>query len=382
MPWNEVDRMSLRREFVELASREGADVSKLCRRFGISRKTGYKWLARYAAGGVAALADESRRPGRSPSRTEPDVEQQVLTLRDAHPTWGGRKLRARLQSQGRTAVPSASTITEILRRHGRLEAAESARRQAPQRFEHAAPNELWQMDFKGHFPLSRGGRCHPLTLLDDHSRFALCLQALGNEQAEAVRPALTAVFRRYGLPRRILADNGTPWGGCDPQHRWTALSAWLVRLGVGVSHGRPYHPQTQGKEERFHRTLQVEVLRHRTFGDLAECQRRFDPWREVYNHERPHDALGLVVPASRYEASPRVFPERLSAIEYGAGDGVRRVQKNGRISVRGVLYQVGRAFEGEPVALRPTLVDGVWDVYYCCERIAEIDERMGARSWP
>ena len=381
MPWNEVDRMSLRREFVELASREEADVSELCARFGISRKTGYKWLARYAAGGVAALADESRRPRRSPARTEPDVEQQVLTLRDAHPAWGGRKVRAWLKAHGRTAVPSASTITEILRRHGRLAAAESARRQWPQRFEHAAPNELWQMDFKGHFVLSRGGRCHPLTLLDDHSRFALCLRALGNEQSAAVQRELTAVFRRYGLPRRILADNGSPWGGGDVRH-WTELSAWLVRLGVGVSHGRPYHPQTQGKEERFHRTLEVEVLRHRTFGDLAECQRRFDPWREVYNHERPHEALRLAVPASRYEASPRVFPETLLAIEYGEGDCVRRVQKNGRISVRGVLYQVGRAFEGEPVALRPTLVDGVWDVYYCCERIAEIDERTGARSWP
>lgn len=382
MPWNEVDRMSLRREFVELAGREEANVSELCERFGISRTAGYKWLGRYAADGVSGLGERSRRPQSSPTQTPAEAERAVLALRDAHPAWGGRKLRARLKAQGMTAVPSASTITEILRRHGRLERAESTRRQWPQRFEHVAPNELWQMDFKGHFALSRGGRCHPLTLLDDHSRFALCLRALGNEQSESVQRELTAIFRRYGLPRRILADNGTPWGSCDPRHRWTELAAWLVRLGVGVSHGRPYHPQTQGKEERFHRTLSVELLHHRTFGSLAECQRRFDPWREVYNHERPHEALGLAVPASRYQASPRAFPETLPAIEYGEGECVRRVQKNGRISVRGVLYQVGRAFEGEPVALRPTLVDGVWDVYYCCERIAEIDERSGVRSWP
>lgn len=357
-------------------------MSELCRRFRISRKTGYKWRDRADAADPDGLADRSRRPRRSPGRTPPEREQAVLALREAHPAWGGRKLRARLQAQGETAVPAASTITEILRRHGRLEAAESARRQAPERFEHPAANDLWQMDFKGHFGLTGGGRCHPLTILDDHSRFALCVQALGNEQSGTVRAQLTAVFRRYGLPRRVLTDNGSPWGGCDARYRYTELSAWLLRLGVAVSHGRPYHPQTQGKDERFHRTLVAEVLRYRTFADLAECQRRFDPWREVYNHERPHEALGLAVPASRYEVSGRPFPEALPPIEYGPEDQVRRVQQNGWISVRGVSYLVGKAFEGEPVALRRTAVEGVWDVYYCSARIAQLDERTQERLWP
>jgi transposase InsO family protein len=354
-------------------------MSELCRRFGISRKTGYKWLGRGEADG---LSDRSRRPRSSPARTASEIERAVLALRDEHPAWGGRKLRKRLQMQGHVDVPAASTITEILRRHGRLEAAESERRQALQRFEHPAANDLWQMDFKGHFGLTGGGRCHPLTVLDDHSRFALCVQALEDEQGRTVQAQLTAVFRRYGLPRRMLTDNGSPWGGCDARHRFTELSAWLLRLGVAVSHGRPFHPQTQGKDERFHRTLTAEVLRYRTFADLRECQRRFDPWREVYNHERPHEALDLAVPASRYRASVRPFPEELPPIEYGPEDQVRRVQQNGRITWRGVAYRVGRAFDGQPVALRPTAEEGVWDVYYCCERVAQLDERTQERMWP
>lgn len=362
MPWKATCAMSLRREFVALATLEGANVSELCRRFGISRKTGYKWLGRGRGSDAAALADRSRRPQTSPGRTATTTEEAVLRLRDEHPAWGGRKLRAVLLQRG-VAAPAASTITEILRRHGRLDEAEGAKHRAFVRFEREAPNELWQMDFKGHFAVDDGRRCHPLTVLDDHSRFNVGLRACGDQRGETVRGELTAMFRRYGLPRQMLMDNGSPWG-CDAEHTETPLTVWLLRLGVRVAHGRPYHPQTQGKEERFHRTLKVELLKRGGFRDLDACQPRFDPWREVYNFERPHEALGLATPASRYRASERAFPERLPPVEYAADVAVRKVQAEGLFSFRGREFRLAKAFRGEPIGLRPTTSDGCWDVLF------------------
>jgi transposase InsO family protein len=373
MPWIEVSTVSLRLEFVILASAEGANVRQLCRRYGISPKTAYKWIARHEAGGPAALADHPRRPRRSPGRCPDDIEAEVLRLRDEHPAWGGRKLRRRLLDLGRADVPAASTITAILRRHGRLDPATSASHRPFVRFEHDAPNRLWQMDFKGHFAVA-SGRCHPLTVLDDHSRFALGLVACGDERDETVRACLTGLFRRYGLPERVLCDNGAPWGHAGA--RYTALGVWLLKLGVGVAHGRPLHPQTQGKDERFHRTLIAEVLRDRTFADLAEGQRRFDSWREVYNHERPHEALGLAVPASRYRPSERAFPEAVPEWEYAPGDAVRKVQGDGTISFRGREHEVGRAFRGERVGVRPEGGDGAFGVYFGRHRVAHVDLRV------
>lgn len=374
MPWTVCDAMSERREFVALAGVEGANVSELCRRFGISPKSGYKWLGRYEAEGESGLAERSRRPRRSPGQTPAATEAGVLELRSAHPAWGGRKLRRRLQDLGQQAVPAASTITEILRRHGRLDEAEADKHKAFTRFEHAAPNDLWQMDFKGHFALAQG-RCHPLTVLDDHSRYALGLAACANERTETVQARLTAIFRRYGLPWRMLMDNGAPWGD-TPEHRFTPLTVWLLRLGVAISHGKPYHPQTQGKDERFHRTLAAEVLRTERFRDLVHAQRRFDAWRELYNHERPHEALELAVPASRYTVSPQAFPEVLPAIEYASGLTVRKVQHDGWISYRGSDYKLPKAFKGYPVALRLTVRDGELDVLFCRHVIARIDLRI------
>jgi transposase InsO family protein len=365
--------MSQRRDFIALATAPGANISELCRRFGISRKTGNKWLARYLQEGLSGLLDRSRRPHSSPRKVPQTVEGEVLALRKKHPAWGGRKLRARLHALGKVEVPSASTITAILERNGQLDGQRREVRDW-QRFEHDAPNRLWQMDFKGHFATD-GPRCHPLTLLDDHSRFSLCLEALGNERAVSVRETLTEVFRRYGLPERILADNGAPWGD-DPDSPHTILTVWLLRLGVKVSHGRPYHPQTQGKEERFHRTLNAEVLRHGRFRDLADAQSQFDRWRDIYNHERPHEALGLAVPASRYCASTRAFPESLPAVEYDSGEMIRRVCENGRIRYNGRFWRVGKAFRGLPVVLRPTQQDGIFAVYFCNEQVKTLDLRQ------
>jgi transposase InsO family protein len=228
------------------------------------------------------------------------------------------------------------------------------------------------MDFKGHFEIP-AGTCYPLTVLNDHSRFLLCLSACPDQQTETVQDALTRVFRQYGLPKRILCDNGPPWGS-DAQHRFTKLCAWLMRLGIQVSHGRPYHPQTQGKDERFHRTLKEELLstRESDWHDLEDVQVSFGLYRQRYNGYRPHQALGGVPPAWRYTASPRALPDALPQPVYEASDLPRRVGKDRRFTFRGQAYRVGQAFVGQTIALRAN-VQGRWDVYYCYQRIGRLD---------
>lgn len=374
MPWKEVSAMSLRQEFVNLAISESVNTREVCRRFGVSPRTGYKWLKRYKLEGTAGLADKSRRPRYSPTHTSPDIEEAVLNMRLQHPVWGGRKIRARLLAQGQSIVPSPSTITAILHRYNLIDPDEAALHKPWKRFEHESPNQLWQMDFKGHFPME-SGRCHPLTVLDDHSRYNVALEACANQLGTTVKGHLTNCFRHYGLPLRMVMDNGAPWGN-EPEHPYTPLTVWLMCLGIAVSHGRPYHPQTQGKDERFHRTFKAEVLNRRLFRDLDHCQIAFDEWRQVYNFERPHQALGDATPASRYQPSPRSFPEILPPIEYGPDDYVRKVQQGGELLFQGRSFHISKAFHGFPVALRPTPEDGLWQVFFLVHHIATIDFRI------
>jgi len=279
MPWREVSAVDQRREFVRLALQEGVNRRELFRRFGISPEIGYKWLAR-ARAGDEELADRSRRPHHSPERSDAATEERVLAVRDAHPAWGARKIARRLERDG-VAPPARSTVHEILRRHGRVAPPETTSKPY-QRFEKEAPNLLWQMDFKGDVPLTGGAVCHPLTVIDDHSRYALCIGACANQQTGTVQQQLTATFQRYGLPNAFFVDNGTPWGDSSGAC-WTRFGVWLLKLGVEVWHSRPYHPQSRGKNERFHRTLKAEVCNLRPFHNLPELQRAFDAWRTVYN---------------------------------------------------------------------------------------------------
>lgn len=371
MPWREATIMSRRKEFVVLAMRERANISQLCRRFRISRKTGYKWIHRYQGGGEASLLDQSRRPHHCPFMKSREVKEAVIRIRDAHPAWGGRKIRTRLKVLGETDIPTASTITAILKRNGRLDPKESKKHKAWQRFEAEEPNALWQMDFKGHVQIAQG-RCHPLTVLDDHSRYSVGLEACDNEKGVTVRKCLTSIFQHYGLPQQILVDNGSPWGS-DWEHPHTPLTVWLMKLGIGVIHGRPFHPQTLGKDERFHRTLKAEVLPYCMNLDLPGCQRKFDDWRTSYNLERPHEALDMAVPASRYRISSRNFPETLKPIEYSPDDKVRKVQAEGWFSYQNRPYRISKAFRGEYVALRPTKIDGILNVFFCDHKIDEIN---------
>ena len=368
MPWQEVSLMSQRWEFVSLARQEGCNRRELCRRFGISAKTGYKWLRR------EDLADRSRRPQRSPSRTLESCERLIIELRREHPAWGARKLRRVLQWRG-SAVPAVSTVHAVLRRHGLIDPAASAAHRAYVRFEHAAPNDFWQSDFKGHVALREGGRCHPLTTLDDHSRYAIRLEACADECARTVRDRLQGAFERYGCPLAMGFDNGAPWGNAaDSPH--TELTVWLMRLDIRVIHSRPYHPQTLGKDERFHRSLKAEVLNGASLRTLAEAQQRFDAWRDLYNRERPHEALGLEPPISRYHPSPRGFPATLPPLEYAPGDLVRKVWSGGFFSIGGRRYRAGKPFQNQYIALRPGLTDGCYQIYFCRQRIGEIDLRL------
>jgi len=378
MPWKPMSIMQSRQEFVRLAESGEVSVAELCRRFGISRQTGFALLRRHREEGAAGLADRSRRPHTSPRRCAAAIEAEIVSLRQAHPRWGGRKLARRLRDLGLAEVPSASTVTEVLRRHGLLDPAEADKHRAFKRFERGSPNELWQMDFKGHFGLARG-RCHPLTVLDDCSRYSIGLVACADETTLTVQAHLTQMFRRYGVPDGLLSDNGSPWGGCGALGQ-TALAVWLMQLGIKLYHGRPYHPQTQGKDERFHRTMDIEVLQVRRFADLADCQRGFDAWRQVYNAERPHEALDLAVPASRYRPSPISFPERLPAPQYHATDKVRRVGRDGTTHFRGRHIKLSQAFAGQDVAFRPTATDGVWQVFFMRFGIAQVDLRSDPRD--
>ena len=369
MAWRARSVVDERLEFLRLAGLEGANVSMLCQRFGISRQTGHLWLRRLRAG--EPVEDRCRRPHASPKRTDAVLEHAVLAVRDNHPAWGARKIARRLQDLG-IEPPAASTVHAILARHDRIRPMPGGASQAC-RFEREAPNLLWQMDFKGYVRLTSGQCCHPLTIIDDHSRFAIGIEACENERMLTVRDRMETILRRYGLPMAIYTDNGNPWGTGIP-NQWTRLRVWLLKLGIDLIHARPYHPQGRGKNERFHRSLKAEVLAFAPLADMAQAQKAFDRWRDLYNHHRPHQGIGMSVPASRYRASQRAFPKRLPEPEYDSGETVRKVPSTrANVNFRGRTWYVPKAFCGEHLAIRPLDRDGLYGVFFGATQIAKID---------
>jgi len=366
MPWNTRDAMSLKEEFVSLAKKPGSNKRELCRRFGISPQTAYKWLKRYEAGGSSCLQEKSRRPTSSPKLTQAALEAEVIALRQDHPAWGGRTISSMLDKR-----IAPSTVTNVLHRHGLIKPSEKEP-EATLRFEHPEPNDLWQMDFKGHFATQQG-RCHPLTLLDDHSRFSLAIQACDNERGVTVKEKMIEVFRHYGLPKRLNVDNGAPWGSPRNPGEITELSIWLVRLGIRISFSRPYHPQTNGKIERFHRSLKAEVLNGRHFSTLADAQSAFDQWREIYNLKRPHQALEYKVPMDRYRSSPWAYPQQLPEFEYGPDDVLAKVYHS-RFRFQKRYFSIAKGLVGQHIAIRPNAENGsLFDVYFCHHFLRTID---------
>ncbi len=371
MPWDVGDEVDRRLEFVRAALEPGANVAGLCRAFGVSRKTGYKWIGRFEAEGEAGLVARSRRPRVSPNRTDPAVEALVCEVRREFPLWGARKLRQVLARRGVGPLPAVSTITEILRRNSLL-VGPGRGTVTWTRFEADAPNDLWQMDFKGWF-MCGTGRCEPFDVLDDHSRFSLCLDAYANQAESTVKQRLIQVFDQHGLPRRLLCDNGSPWANTQTGFRWTGLGVWLIDLGIELVHSRIAHPQTIGKDERFHRTLQLEVLSQRPHWDShAQVQAAFDHWQPIYNHQRPHDALEGAVPADRYQPSPRPMPTHIDEPTYPNHYQVRRVSAQAQISLHGHRIRIGTPFAHRPVGLTPADNHGTYHVYYRTQHIRTI----------
>jgi len=340
MPWGAKTVEKSRIEFVCTAITGEQSMSSLCREYGITRKTGYKWLERYRKG--ESMGDHSHAALLHANRSSLETEALVLCERAKHPTWGPRKLRKALEVKGHVELPAVSTFAAILKRNGCIDPDEGEKHTAFIRFEREKPNELWQMDFKGDFGMLNGKRCHPLTILDDHSRYSLCLQAKENEQSDGTFTSITNVFKENGLPDTILCDNGNPWG--VSKGGYSVFDVWMMRLGVLPLHGRPLHPQTQGKDERFHRTLKTDLLKRIAMIDLYHAQNEFDHFRYSYNFERPHEALGLDVPSKHYHPSRRALPTKTDEPEYDSGRVLRKVNYKGYISIQKRRYYLSEAF--------------------------------------
>lgn len=370
MPWNEVDVEEQRMRFVIRAVSGQETMKALCREFGISRPTGYLWRRRYLReGSLCALREHSRKPHHSPRRTEDWKERRVVALRQ-QTGWGAKKLRVLLEEE-KIALPTR-TIHRILERNALLN--KDTHTPALERFERSAPNELWQMDSKGKYPLEDGA-CHALSLLDDYSRYVVGLHALPALRTELAHSCLVETFRRYGVPRAMLMDHGILWWSTSNGWGLTGLSVRLIEQGIRLLYGRVAHPQTQGKVERFHRTL-GEAMKYRG------VPRRFAEWpaalaefRGVYNDRRPHEALGMRRPVERYQPSSRSYQEEVRPWEYPAGSDVRRVNANGAIAEAGRKWFVCEALAGQRV--RVERFDGKLLVSYRHMYIREIDPQRG-----
>ena len=347
MPWEEKSVMQERIIFALRAVKPGVDFSDLCQEFGVSRPTGYLWLKRSReVDNLFELGERSRRPKSSPNRTCPEHEDRVVKLRKLH-GWGGKKLRGLLEGEG--IKLTTVTINRIIKRQGLIK-LEDSHPKAIRRFEREAPNQLWQMDFKGHYILVRGC-CYPLSILDDHSRFLVGLFALDNQSTEAVFKCLLATFERYGLPESMLVDHGNPWWSNTNGWGLTRLMVKLIKQGILLRLSGVGHPQTQGKVERFHRTLK-QAIKHRGMpGNFSSWPVLLGDIREEYNTIRPHEALDMEVPAKHYKASTREYNPNPPEWEYPSGSIIKRLNLKGHLSYKGRTYFVCEALSGELVRL-------------------------------
>jgi transposase InsO family protein len=375
MPWRTMEVREQRVRFVIQASQQAANLAEVCREFGISRPTGYRWLRRYQAQGVEGLCEHSRRPRHIAVRTPWEVEEQIVEWRRQRPDWGARKLQVLLQRRG-VELPVV-TIHRVLLRRGMVREPDR-HRPAPQRFEREAPNQLWQMDFKS--PKGWNQAIGPLSVLDDCSRYAVVLQGIWSTRGEAVREQLESAFQSSGVPAEMLMDHGIPWWNGQGPRGWTRLTVWLMKQGVGLLFSGVRHPQTQGKVERFHGSL--EQARRRRGIPVAELHQQWlDEFREEYNQVRPHEALGMKTPGSVWYPSPRRYDPNPPEWEYGSGREVERLGPHGQLKLEGRWWQVCEALAGEAVRLER--VRGRVLVYYCQTLVREIDlAEQTSRAFP
>lgn len=363
MPLKVVTVGEQRRAIVDRIRSGEWTVTDAARASGLSRKTIYQYLER-AEDPLDSLEDRSRRPDHTPSRTSAAVEQVVMDVAMQYPVWGESKvLKECLRQHPDVAFPSARTVGRIMDRHGHHPGGNRTGPKGWQRFEAPAPNLLWQMDFKGWFRIRNRFVIHPLSVLDDHSRFLLGLDVCTNQTREAVRESLTRIFRINGLPDRMLTDNAGPWGSPGTRSP-TGLELWLMQLDITLIHGRPYHPQTQGKIERFHGTLKAELLDRTTFTTIADTQEQFDRYREIYNTRRAHMALENRYPSDVYCASPRAYPDDVVPPEYPGAIAVRTVGYNGTISYDNRRLRVHNMLGGHRVGIFNNEKENHIDIMY------------------
>ena len=368
MSWETKTVMEQRKQFVLDAIAEDANISELCRQYGISRKTGHKWINRAALG--LPLCDQSRRPNRQPSKTADNIEQEIIQLRLQHPSWGGKTIRAALEAAGVAGLPSDKTCCNILKRNGLVDPAESAKHKAYQRFEKEHCNEMWQTDFKGDFLLGNGIRCYPLTILDDHSRFSIRIDP--KDTASGVKDSFVLACPESGMPTSVLSDHGTQFGGVH--NGLSTFDRFLMDLDIQPIHGRIMHPQTQGKIERFHRTLKQEALRF-TPANMEEAKIRLENWRWLYNEVRPHHALGMKTPASIYTASTRPYYEPKPYV-YEEGAKLIKVNNWGYLRFGSVQLFLSEAMADTKVEIRFD-EDNTFSVIYRNYKIASVDAIQG-----
>jgi putative transposase len=373
MPWKETRVADDRMRFIVEYDFEEESMAELCRRFGISRKTGYKWLGRWQVEGPGGLEDRSRAPRTHPNQVPPDQVEQILQLRDRY-RWGPKKIRVLLErTHSRIDWPAISTLEDILRDHGRVVPRKKRRRVPPQTrpLAHATgPNAVWCVDFKGEFLTGDAHWCYPLTISDAWSRYLLRCQGLRQTGHEGVRPIFEWAFREYGLPQAIRSDNGAPFAS-RAVAGLSRLSVWWIKLGIATDRIAAGHPEQNGRHERMHGTLK-QATASPPAGTFRRQQQRFDTFRKEFNEVRPHEALEMATPSSQYVPSPRPYPLREPEIAYPDGWEVRRVQPHGQFSWRHRDVVLSEVLRGEPIGLEP--VDGrYWRAYFGPVRLGVLD---------
>ena len=370
MPWKDKTVEELRQEFAE-AAQQSTNFSSVCREFGITRATGYKWLKRYE--NQETLSDRNRRPNITANKTPEAIELKILSMRTEHPGWGAKKIKVALENQG-LSMPCEKTVNNILNRYHCISKEESLKHKPFTRFEKEYCNEMWQTDFKGEFKMQNGIYCYPLDIFDDHSRFVIRIKP-SESTSNLVLPVFREAFYEFGMPDSVLSDNGAQFAGF--RQGYTQFEKWLMNHDILPIHGRMKHPQTQGKIERFHRTMNQELLNHYIPKDIADAERVFADWRNCYNNERPHEALGMKCPSEIYVPSKRIYCDQVEKFEYSGKYHVIKVNSWGYVRFDHWQVYLSETMIDEHIEFRPN-PNG--DTFIACYRnfaIAEFDVHTG-----
>lgn len=371
MPWESKTVEELRKEFVE-AAKTSKNFSSLCREFDITRKTGYKWVERAAENGN--LSDRSHARKNISNKTSVEVENRILCVRHDNPGWGAKTIHKVLENQGYTDLPCIKTVNNILNRYGCISPEESVKHKPCKRFEREQCNQMWQTDFKGEFLTADSKKCFPLDIIDDHSRFLIKIAPFTSTE-NVVLPSFREAFYEYGMPESVLSDNGSQFAGF--RQGYTRFEKWLMNHDVLPIHGRIKHPQTQGKIERFHRTMKNELLKHTDFKDIDEARLILSEWRDKYNNIRPHEALNMKTPSEVYIPSNRTYSDKVLPYEYGGQYHVIKVNSWGYVRYAGWQVYLSETMTGEYIEFRPNPLGDSFIACYRNFKIAEFDVHSG-----